>query len=84
MAHKGIETQWIISNTGWDELDILCIQLYDCVLRPEVFGSVIAERYRGCDIALMLDQGILELTQEGFPPLTYRINTTLALQEEQQ
>lgn len=38
--NKGIEFQFVESWEGWDELDNLCLQFYDCTLKPHIAALV--------------------------------------------
>lgn len=83
MARKGIEQSFIESSTGWDDIDVLAIQLYECKLKPQMFGTKIAELYDGCDVALMLNDNYIQLSKDDLPELVYDISLTLTLREEE-
>ncbi|MNF53503.1 hypothetical protein D3C85_527470 [compost metagenome] len=78
-----IEMQFLNSWEGWDEHGVLAIQFYGCSLKPQVFGTTVAEDYEACDVFFDGESGCVSLSKDGMPELAYRMNINLTLEDSE-
>ena len=75
---KGVESNFLKNWEGWDELNTGDLMFLDVVLREDVFGSTICDKYNGGSLTFLASANMIQLyNTTGEEYVEYKMKITL-------